>query len=89
MPYIHCYVALIIMITIKVERDKSCEMARVNDGVGNGMEGNFWDFHNGCHGLYEFDEFNTVTEFAYVLKKFHEERGEKVEIINSEYKYEY
>ena len=57
MFYTRCYVALIIMITIKVERDKSCEMARVNDGVGNGMEGNFWDFHNGCHGLYEFDSF--------------------------------
>lgn len=89
MFYTRCYVALIIMITIKVERDKSCEIARVNDGVGNGMEGNFWDFHNGCHGLYHFDDFNTVTEFAYVLKKFHEAKGEKVEIINSEYKYEY
>ena len=61
-------------------------MARVSDGVGNVMEGNFWDFHNGCHGLYEFDEFNTVTEFAYVLKNFHEANGEKVEIINTEYK---
>ena len=74
------------MITIKVERDNSCGMARVSDGVGNGMEGNFWDFHNGCYGLYEVDEFNTVTEFAYVLKNFHEANGEKVEIINTEYK---
>jgi hypothetical protein len=75
------------MITIIVERDKTCKMARVSDGVGNGMEGNFWDFHNGCHGLYKFGEFNTVTEFAHVLKKFHEANGEKVKIINSDYKW--
>ena len=76
------------MITINIEIDNSCQMARVNDGMGNRMEGNFWDFHNGCHGLYQFDEFNNLTEFAYVLKKFHEARGEMVEIIKSEYKYD-
>jgi hypothetical protein len=77
------------MITIRVEIDKSCQMARVNDGAGNGMEGNFWDFHNGCHGLHQFDVFNTVTEFVDALKKFHEVKGEEVEVINSEYKYEF
>lgn len=76
------------MITITVKKDISCQMAIVNDGVGNGMEGNFWDFHNGCHGLYQFDEFNSIMGFAYVLKKYHEAKGEKVEIINLEYKYE-
>lgn len=76
------------MIKIIIERDKSCEMARVNDGVGNGMEGNYWDFHNGCHGLIKFDKFNTVDEFSEVLKKFHESNGEKVEIVNTDYKFE-
>ncbi len=74
------------MITIKIERDNSCEMARVTDGVGNGMEGNIWDFHNGCHGLYEFEEFNSVSQFASVLEKFHRNKGEEVQIIKSEYK---
>lgn len=76
------------MITIKVERDESCEMARVYDSIGNGMEGNFWDFHNGCHGLYEFGNFNTVDEFSHALKNFHELNGEEVKIINKKYKYQ-
>ena len=77
------------MITIKVEIDNSCDMAKVNDGVGNGMGGNFWDFHNGCHGLYQFDKFNSVEEFAQVLKKYHESKGENVQILYSNFKYEY
>jgi len=32
-------------------------------------------------------KFNTVTEFAYILKNFHEANGEKVEIINTEYRF--
>jgi hypothetical protein len=75
------------MVTIKIERDKSCEMAKVTDGVGNGMEGNYWDFHNGCHGIYDFGEFSNVEEFAYVLKKYHEKKGEKVEIVRLKYKF--
>lgn len=77
------------MIKIKIQKDSECQMARVNDGVGNGMEGNYWDFHNGCHGLYQFDDFNTPEQFASVLKKFHKKNGENVQIIESEYKYEY
>lgn len=74
------------MIKITVETDKSCEMAKMYDSVGNGMEGNFWDFHNGCRGLYKFDRFNSVKEFINVLKNFHEAKGETVEISYSDYK---
>ena len=74
--------------TITVQRDPSCEMARVFDNKGNGMEGNFWDFHNACHGLYQFDKFSTVKEFVEVLTKHHKSHGEEVEVIESQYKYE-
>jgi len=75
------------MVTITVEIDDSCKMANVSDNLGNGMGGNFWDFHNGCHGLYEFEEFNSVNEFISVLKSFHEKNGEKVNIVRKKYKY--
>jgi hypothetical protein len=73
---------------IKVEIDHSCHMARVYDENGKGMERNFWDFHNGCRGLYNFDNFTSIYGFVYILRKFHEDiMGEKVELIKSEYKY--
>ena len=73
------------MITITCEVDKNCKMARVNDSVGNGMEGNFWDFHPGCHGITKFGFFRGFRLFVQALKKYHEQNGESVEIIRSEY----
>lgn len=75
------------MVTITLKEDNTCEMASVYDNLGNGMEGNFWDFHNGCHGLYQFKQFNSVSEFINILKEFHEANGEYVEIIKTTYKY--
>lgn len=76
-------------ITITVKIDESCEMAQVSDGTPeNTMEGNFWDFHNGCHGMYHLPEFNDEEEFIEVLKNFHEKQGNEVEIIRTTYSYE-
>ena len=69
-----------------MNQEKEHQKALRFDSGGNGMEGNFWDFHNGCHGLYKFDRFNSVKEFINVLKNFHEAKGETVEISYSDYK---
>ena len=75
-----------VKITIKV--DSSCDMACVSDGKNECMEGNFWDFHNGCHGYYHLDNFTSYKTYAEVLKKYHENRGETVEIIKETYRYD-
>lgn len=49
---------------IIVRRDPSCKMASVfiegrkKVPIGDGMEGNYWDFHPGCHGIHEFGDFS-------------------------------
>lgn len=74
-------------IIINVDYDYSCHMARVYDNLGNGMGGNFWDFHNGCHGLYEFGIFNSLSEFIKVLSDFHVKNKNSVTIIMGTFKY--
>lgn len=64
---------------IQVNIDKSCEMAEVllNDEVV--MCGNFWDFHNDCHGMKmaDFRGYNSlVSELESALKDY----GKNVEI---------
>lgn len=75
------------MVKIIVKVDDSCEMAWVEDTKGNGLEGNFHDFHNGCYGHHELDEFNDMEEFIEVLKELHESNGETVKVIRKKYKY--
>ena len=77
------------MIKITIKIDSSCDMACVTDEKGQIMEGNFWDFHNGCHGHYHLDNFTSYISYANVLKKYHEANGEKVKIVKETYKYEY
>jgi hypothetical protein len=44
---------------ILIEIDSSVKMARVSlDGEGI-MEGNFWDFHPGTHGITKYGKFNS------------------------------
>jgi hypothetical protein len=76
-------------ITILVQTDKSCEMARVSiDGIGV-MEGNFWDFHPGCHGINEYGDFNGFDSLALrILFKLTKE-GKKAKIIKERYKIDY
>ena len=49
---------------ILVKTDRSCEMAAVylNDELV--MSGNYWDFHNGCHGIHKYGEFNSVDDLV-------------------------
>ena len=76
----------IVTITIKI--DDSCSMAHVSDGLKEGLEGNFHDFHNGCHGDFHLPEFNTVEEYVRVLEEKHRNEGKIVGIERLEYSYE-
>lgn len=76
-----------VFITVKV--DNSCDMAEVRDSEGNGMSGNFWDFHNGCHGLYELENFNSYKELVQVLTKLHTKNGKEVVVGVKNYKFTY
>lgn len=75
------------MIEIIVKTDNSTSMAHVYDNKGNSLEGNFWDFHNGCHGNYNLPEFNNLNEYIDVLKQLHHNDGNLVKIIRKSYKY--
>lgn len=52
---------------ILIKTDSSCEMAAVylNDQII--MEGNYWDFHSGCHGIYEYGNFNSIDELIRLI----------------------
>jgi len=73
------------MITITVKTDPKYKMACVDDGLGNGMEGNYWDFHNGCHGLYHLKDFNGIWGLVDVLQKMHKGNREQVQVIKQTY----
>jgi hypothetical protein len=76
-------------IIILVQTDGSCEMARVSiDGKGV-MEGNFWDFHPGCHNINAYGDFGNCDGLAIkILLKLTNE-GKKAKIIKEKYKYAY
>jgi len=74
------------IITVLV--DESCEMADVSDNFGNGMSGNFWDFHPGCHGITKFGDFRGYNMFAEIIKAYHIGKGRKAKIVKKKYKYE-
>ena len=42
------------MNKIIIYRDESCEMAELYLNDECIMSGNYWDFHPGCHGIYEY-----------------------------------
>jgi hypothetical protein len=77
------------MKIIKIEVDLSCEMARVSiDGKGV-MEGNFWDFHPGCHAINEYGDFEGHDDLATVIGASLEKNGYDIAIVRESYKYEY
>lgn len=49
---------------ILIEVDQSCQMARVSVDGRFIMEGNFWDFHPGTHGLYLYGNFTCYNSLA-------------------------
>ena len=79
------------MITIiKVLTDPACEMAAVylNDELV--MEGNYWDFHPGCHGINKYGDFNSYAGlahrlFLWLIKNYPKD---VVEIKKENYKYD-
>jgi hypothetical protein len=74
--------------TIRVRQDESCEMAEVYLDDKYIMGGNYWDFHSGCHGIYEYGEFKDLNELRYNLQIYQELKGFLVEVIYEEYNWE-
>jgi len=73
---------------ILVKVDKSCDMAEVwlNDECI--MDGNFWDFHPGCHGINEYGDFKGYSDLARAIALSLHKEGESSKIVNEEYCYE-
>lgn len=74
-------------ITIIVKIDRESNMAWVTDNNGNTLEGNFWDFHNGCHGNWDLPEFKNLEEYIQVLKNLNINKGYNVIINRKAYEY--
>ncbi len=75
-------------VTITRYIDNSCEMAMVElDGL-NVMEGNFWDFHNGCWGLYTYGNFKGYYTLVVRMTAFYEKLGFTVVYVKQKYSYE-
>jgi hypothetical protein len=76
-------------IIILVQTDGSCEMARVSIDDKSVMEGNFWDFHPGCHNINAYGDFGNCDGLAIkILLKLTNE-GKKAKIIKKKYKFDY
>ena len=74
---------------IIIQVDMSYEMAKIILNNKCIMEGNFWDFDPGCHGIYEYGDFNTFTELAFAIKNKLESQGKKVLFSRESYTYKY
>lgn len=70
------------------EYDKSCDMQRVKINNKYIMGGNDWDFHNGCHGMYDIPEFNNANQFISIIKRYFTESGHNYTFESKPYKYE-
>ncbi len=76
--------------TIIIKRDQSCSMAAVSLNGVIIMEGNFRDFHPGCHGITKYGEFNSPSDLAINVTRYLRRKGDtKIETIQETYKYEY
>ncbi len=60
-------------MAVIVKIDQSCQMASVYWG-DEGMCGNFWDFYNGCHGMYNLPSFSSYDQLAQILAEKHKEQ---------------
>lgn len=50
--------------TITMQVDRTCEMAKVSLNGKLIMEGNFWDFHPGCHGIRKYGYFDSYVSLS-------------------------
>jgi hypothetical protein len=57
------------MNIIKIIREPHFEMAYVYLNDEHIMSGNYWDFHPGCHGMYQYGDFKGVDSLAIAIKK--------------------
>ena len=74
------------IITIGIQ--KSCEMATVDLNGDCLMMGNYWDFHNGCHGM-DIPSFNSYSELATIFEDALIANCKTVQIvIDNEWKYD-
>ncbi len=62
---------------IKIYRDTTCSMAQLRLNNAPLMEGNFWDFHPGCHGgllrvigVLAQSPWSSVDGLAYSIRKY-------------------
>lgn len=72
---------------VEILVDESCEMARVSLNGTCVMEGNFWDFHPGCHGITKYGDFRGYSGLATAISLKLYSEGKKPKIINGVYNY--
>ena len=75
------------MEIILLKYDTNCDMACVSLNDRCIMEGNYWDFHPGCHGINEYGDWNSPKQLADAIKSKLISEGKQVEIIKQNYKY--
>lgn len=69
-------------------QDKGCDMAKVVLNEECIMEGNYWDFHNGCYGMNDLPNFRTFSGLKDIIEKYVKSLGKEIEISYQSYKYE-
>lgn len=72
---------------VEILVDRSCEMARVSLNGNCVMEGNFWDFHPGCHGITDYGDFRGYSGLATAISMKLYSEGKKPKIVNGSYNY--
>jgi hypothetical protein len=72
-------------VSVGLFTDNSCEMAKVKIGNQVVFEGNFWDFHPGCHGSILMNEY--TGNIDHVIDDFHGASDFFHQIIATYYKY--
>jgi hypothetical protein len=73
--------------TILIEIDEDSEMARVSIDNECVMEGNYWDFHPGCHGITKYGHFSDYTQLVQRIYLYLTKSSSKVIVEKKKYKY--
>lgn len=74
--------------TITLKIDTSCSMAEVYVNGTIIMRGNYWDFYNGCHGMYDIPSFNSYSELIAIIKNYISSQNKQYTLVREEYQYE-
>lgn len=81
------YIAVQDTNIIEILVDRSCSMASVEVNGDCFMMGNFWDFHNGCAGLYDIPDFKGYTSLALLIENYILSKGKDCKVIQREWNY--